>query len=149
MNSVGPFPVAPVLTRLRTRVPALRLVGSAADLRTALDQQPAATPAAYVVRQERARRSAGASGGLLVQEMGVDLIVVLYVRNQGAAATGEGAAAEMDALIAGVRGALLNWAAAPAFDPLAQNASRDESYRAGLLCVQELFSSRYRLEVRP
>jgi len=149
MNSVGPFPLAPVLKRLREQVPALRLVGTAADLRTALDQQPAATPAAYVVRQERARRTAGASGGVLIQEMGVDVIVVLYVRNQAAAATGEAAAAEMDALIAAVRAALLNWAPTPAFDPLSQNASRDESYRGGLLCVQELLSSRYRLEVRP
>jgi hypothetical protein len=149
MNSVGPFPLAPVLARLRVLVPALRFVGSAADLRTALEQQPAATPAAYVVRQERAKRSAGASGGVLIQEMGVDVIVVLYVRNQASAATGEGAAAEMDALIAAVRNALLNWRPDAGFDPLSQNASRDEMYRGGLLCAQELLSSRYRIEVRP
>jgi hypothetical protein len=149
VNSVGPFPLAPVLARLRALVPSLRTVGSCADLRTAVDQQPPATPAAYVVRQERAKRSSGASGGVLIQEMGVDLIVVLYVRNQAGAATGEGAASEMDALVASVRGALLNWAPAAGFDPLSHNASRDESYRAGLLCTQELLSSRYRLEVRP
>lgn len=149
MNSVGPFPLAPVLVRLREQVPALRLISSAADLRTAIDQQPNATPAAYVVRQERAKRSAGASGGVLIQEMGVDLAVVLYVRNHAGASNGEGAAAEMDAVISDVRRALLNWRPAEGFDPLSQNSSRDEYYRAGLLCTQELLSSRYRIEVRP
>lgn len=143
----GPFPLAPVLTQLRT-VSALRYVGNAADLRSALDQQPAAVPAAFVVRQERARPSAGASGGVLVQQMDVDVIVVLYVRNVAGSASGEGAAAEMDTLAADVRTKLLNWRPAEGVEPLSMNASRDEGYRAGTLIAQELYRSRYRIEVR-
>lgn len=143
----GPFPLAPVLTQLRT-VSALRYVGNAADLRSALDQQPAAVPAAFVVRQERARPSAGASGGVLVQQMDVDVIVVLYVRNVAGSASGEGAAVEMDTLAADVRTKLLNWRPAEGVEPLSMNASRDEGYRAGTLIAQELYRSRYRIEVR-
>lgn len=146
--SVGPYPVAPVVTRLRA-ITQLRHVGIAADLATALDQQPPAVPAAYVVRQERAKPSAGASGGVLIQEMGVDLIVVLFVRNLADQAAGAGAAQEMDTLIPLVRTQLLNWQPDAAFDGLSQNASRDEGYRAGLAITQELFRSRYRIEVRP
>lgn len=147
--TVGPFPVAPAIARLRATVPLLRYVSQAADLRTAIDQQPPAVPAAYVVRQERPKPSAGASGGVLVQEVLVDLIVVLYVRNQAGAASGEGAAAEMDALIAAIRTQLLNWRPATDFDPLSHNGARDDGYRAGQLCAQELYRSRYRIEVRP
>lgn len=146
---LGPFPLAPVIARLKAQVPALRFVGNAADLRTALEQQPAAVPAAFVVRQERAKPAAGASGGVLIQEMGVDVIVVLYVRNLATAATGEAAVAEMDVLANQVRTALLNWRADAGVDPLTQNASRDEGYKAGLLITQELYRSRYRIEVRP
>lgn len=143
----GPFPLAPILNRLRT-VAALRFVGNAADLRTALDQQPAAVPAAFVVRQERARPAAGASGGVLVQQMDVDVIVVLYVRNSAGAASGEGAAGEMDATATAVRTALLNWRPSDGVEPLTMNASRDEGYRGNTLIAQELYRSRYRIEVR-
>jgi hypothetical protein len=146
---IGPYPVAPVLARLKAQVPELRQIGHCGDLKTALSQQPLAAPAAFVVRQERARPSAGASGGVLVQLVDVDVILVLYVRNQAQAATGGAAAADMDALVASCRGALLNWSAAPGVSPLTQNASRDDSYQGGALIVQELFRSDYRIEVRP
>lgn len=145
---IGPFPIAPVIERLAL-VDQLRHVGTCADLKTALSQSPRAVPAAYVVRQERARPSAGASGGVLIQQMDVDLIVVLYVRNKAAADSGAAAAAEMDALIAAVRGQLLNWRATAGVEPLTQNASRDDSYKGGELLAQELFRTTYRIEVRP
>lgn len=145
---IGPFPVAPVVDRL-DELSELRHVGTCADLKAALTQTPRAVPAAYVVRQERARPSAGASGNVLVQQVDVDLIVVLYVRNRAAADTGAAAAGEMDGLIALVRAQLLNWRAAEGVDPLTLNASRDDSYQGGELLAQELFRSHYRIEVRP
>lgn len=145
---IGPFPIAPVIERLAA-LQQLRHVGTCADLKTALSQSPRAVPAAYVVRQERAKPSAGASGGVLIQQMDVDLVLVLYVRNQAHAASGAAAAAEMDALIAAVRGQLLNWRPVAGVDPITQNASRDDSYKGGELIAQELFRSHYRIEVRP
>jgi hypothetical protein len=145
---IGPYPIAPVIDRLDA-LSQLRHVGTCADLKTALSQSPRAVPAAYVVRQERAKPSAGASGGVLIQQMDVDLIVVLYVRNKATADTGAAAAAEMDGLIAAVRGQLLNWRATEGVEPITQNASRDDSYKGGELLAQELFRSHYRIEVRP
>jgi hypothetical protein len=146
---IGPYPLAPVVERLKAGGSPLKIVGNAADLSTAVQQQPRATPAAYVVRQERAQPSRGASGGVLVQQMGVDVIVVLYVRNQAAADTGAAALAEMTALAGFVRERLLNWRAHDDTEPLTANASRDEGFNAGLLVSQELFRSAYRIEVRP
>lgn len=146
---IGPFPLAPVVNRLREPGSPLRYVGNAADLGAALDQQPAAVPAAYVVRQERARASAGASGGVLIQQMAVDVVVVLYVRNHAQAAHGAAALEEMAAVIGYVRTQLLNWRADNGVEPLTMNASRDEGYKAGLLINQELYRSEYRIEVRP
>lgn len=147
---LGPYPLAPVIERLRAQVPQLRFVGNAADLRTALDQQPRALPAAYVVRQERAQGAAGASGGVLIQQQNVDVIIVNYVRNNASADSGAAVAAEMDALAAAERAALLNWTPDPAaIEPLTFNTARDETYSAGLLISQELYRSRYRIEVRP
>lgn len=145
---IGPYPTDPVVTRLAA-LSALRHVGNVADLQTALAQKPRAMPAAYVCRQERALPSRGASGGVLVQQMQVDVIVVLYVQNHAGAATGAAALAQMTALIADVRSQLLNWRAAADVEPLTMNASRDESYDAGLLVSQELYRSGYRIEVRP
>lgn len=145
---LGPYPLAPVVERLRGAGSPLKLVGNAADLATALKQQPRATPAAYVVRQERAQTARGASGGVLVQQMGVDVIVVLYVRNNAAADSGAAALEEMTTVAAYVRGQLLNWRANPDTEPLVANASRDEGYHAGLLVSQELLRSSYRIEVR-
>lgn len=147
---IGPYPTDPVVTRL-AEIPSaqLRYVGNVADLQTALTQKPRALPAAYVCRQERAQPSKGASGGVLVQQMQVDLIVVLYVQNHASAATGAAALAQMTQLVNAVRGKLLNWRAVAGVEPLRMNASRDESFNAGLLISQELYRSDYRIEVRP
>jgi len=144
----GPFPAAAVLARLRS-VPALRLVGGAADLATARNQQPKTVPAALVVTSEAARLPAGASGGQLIQQVEVTLNVVLFVRNVAQQDSGAAARAEMDALVATVRGALLNWTPAAAFEPIHLRASRDEAYELGQLVVQELYRTTYRLTVTP
>lgn len=147
----GPFPLAETILRLKTQAPLLKTVGNAADLRTATDQKlsHAAMPAAFIVRQERAVRTDGASGDVLIQHVDVDLIVVLYVRNQAAEAIGAHAAADMDRVIAQVRCALLNWTPLPEVRPIVHNASRDQAYQSGTLIAQELFKTRYRIEVRP
>lgn len=149
--SPGPFPLAETLLRLKQHAPRLKLVGNAADLRTAVDQKlsMASMPAAYVVRQERAIKTDGASGGVLIQHVHVDLVVVLYVRNHGNELSGARAASDMDQVIAQVRGALLNWTPTPGAIPITHNASRDQAYQAGTLIAQELFQTRYRIEVRP
>lgn len=151
MSFVGPFPLAAAIERLHAQVPTLRLVGTAADLRTALDAKPNATPAAFVLKEESSRPAAGASNGVLVQMCSVSVQVVLMVQNVRLGAAGEGARQQMDSLIQAVRGALLKWSPDNTrfFHGLSHLASRDESYSGGWLVAQEIFQTRYPIEVRP
>ncbi|MCX7563777.1 hypothetical protein OS176_09570 [Xanthomonadaceae bacterium XH05] len=139
------------MTRLKDQVPALKLVGSAADLRTALEDKPRAVPAAFVLKEERSASAAGGSNGVLVQMCSVTVQVVLFVRNASGEARGVGAREAMDALIASVRAALLKWSPDNSrfFHGLSHLASRDESYSGGWLVAQEIFQTRYPIEVRP
>lgn len=141
---LGPFPTADVLQRLKG-VAALRLVGGAADLATARTQKPNAQPAAFVVTSETAQPPAGATSGQLIQRAEVAISVVLFVNNVSKQQSGAGARAQMDALIADVRAALLNWTPNAAFEPISLRASRDEAYEAGWLVVQEIYRTTYRL----
>lgn len=147
----GPFPAAKVEQRLREQVAALRLVGNAADLSTALSAQPKAVPAAFVLRSERGERPKGFTSGTLVQNINVSLQVVLWVRNYARAGTGSGARGEMDAVQQAVRQALVGWSPAPQFDVLSLDAERDENFSGGALVSQSVFRSQYRLqtEVNP
>jgi len=151
MSFVGPFSIAAAVARLEPTVPALRLVGTAADLRTALDSKPAAAPAAFVLKEERSAAPAGGSTGVLVQMCSVTVQVVLMLQNVRQTATGEAACKQMAALIADVRGALLKWSPDESrfFHGLSHLASRDESYSGGWLVAQEIFQTRYPIEVRP
>lgn len=143
---VGPFPIAEVLERLKG-VPKLRVVGGAADLAAARGAQPRTVPAAFVVASESAREPQGATSGQLIQQVEVSINVVLFVRNVAQQDTGASARAEMDALIADVRNALVGWEPGAAFQPLSLRAARDEAYELGQLVVQEIYRTFYRLQV--
>ena len=151
MSFVGPFPLAATVARLKDQVSALRLIGTAADLRSAIEDKPRAVPAAFVLKEERSGPPSGSSNGVLVQMCQATVQVVLFVRNASGERRGEGAREEMDALIASVRAALLKWSPDNSrfFHGLSHLASRDESYSGGWLVAQEIFQTRYPIEVRP
>jgi hypothetical protein len=142
---LGPFPVAAVVARLAQRVQRLRLVGGAADLATARGAAPKAVPACFVVASESAQPPAGATSGQLIQRVEVALNIVLFVRNAAGQDMGAAARAEMDALVADVRSALVGWSPGQEFDPLSLRAARDEDYALGQLVVQEVYRAYYRL----
>ncbi|KHS06600.1 hypothetical protein RM61_15150 [Xanthomonas phaseoli pv. phaseoli] len=143
--TVGPFPVSTAIARLRTHAPALLAVGSAADLTTALAQQPRVAISAYVTAAE-VGRAIKYTGPLAIQNCDVTLRVVLFVRHYGDEQTGGGARSEMDEeVIPQVRAALFGWAPADAFDALSFQAGRDESYTAGWLVSQQVFGTNYRM----
>lgn len=151
MSFVGPFPLADAVARLKDQVPALRLIGTAADLRSALEDKPRAVPAAFVLKEERSQPVSGSSNGVLLQMCQATVQVVLFVRNVSGERRGEGAREQMDTLIAEVRAALLKWSPDDTrfFHGLSHLASRDESYSGGWLVAQEIFQTRYPIEVRP
>jgi len=149
--SVGPFPVSAAIERLRLRAPSLLDVGNAADLATALTQQPRVAPAAYVTAAEIGR-AIKYTGPVAIQNCDVTLRVVLFVRHYGAEHTGAGAREQMDSeVIPQVRAALFGWAPVDAFEALSFQAGRDESYAAGWLVSQQVFGTNYRMsqQVQP
>ncbi|WP_313036457.1 phage tail terminator protein [Stenotrophomonas acidaminiphila] len=145
MTMLGPFPVAKALERLSARAPVLKLVGDAADLVTALNQQPRVSPAAYVTSAELGR-AVKYTGPVAQQNCDVTLRVVLFVKNYAQQATGSGARHELDSLvIPQVRAALFGWAPNDVFDSLHFQAGRDEPYAAGWLVSQQVFGTNYRM----
>lgn len=151
MTVLGPYPLAPVIERLRAAAPSLKLVGTAADLRTALEQHPNTSPTAVVARAERSGKPVAGSGGLLLQLVGVELEVVLFVRHAGDARSGSGARGAMDALINEVRSALLRFVPDGSLHwrPLVHERGRDEYFHGDWLTSVETFSTSYPIEVRP
>lgn len=143
--SVGPFPVSKVIERLRELAPALLEVGDAADLSTALAQQPRVGVAAYVTAAELGK-PIKYSGAVAIQNCDVTIRVVLFVRNFAGEATGSGARQQMDAeVIPAVRRALFGWRPDDAFDALSFQAGRDEKFTAGWLVSQQVFATDYRM----
>ena len=144
--SVGPFPVAVAVDRLKAQVPKLRFVCNSADLRSALKTAPNAVPAAYVLVEEKGDKPNVATGGVVVQMVHVAVQVVLFVKNYAQEAVGSAARRDMDALLADVRTALVGWRPTDKFVALSFQAAHDESYDAGQLIAQEIYRSQYRIQ---
>ncbi|KAF1692761.1 hypothetical protein CSC62_14095 [Pseudoxanthomonas jiangsuensis] len=143
--SVAPFPVAQVLQRLEERKHLIKLIDGAAGLRAALDQAPRVAPAVFVTTAEIGK-PIKYTGPVAIQNCDVTVRCVLFVQNLRGQGSGAAAAEEMAAVIAEVRGALFGWTPADAFDALAFQAGRDESYHAGWLCNQQVFGTNYRMQ---
>lgn len=144
--TLGPLPLAPVVTRLQTQVAAIRTISAAADPRIALRQSPPQTPAVYLLVHERGLPKKGYTG-LFVQDAEAFLQVIQFARNYSQAATGAPARDDMDALSEDVRGALIGWTPASAYVPFELHLAKDEAYEGGLLCRQQVFRTRYRIQV--
>lgn len=140
------FPAAEVIARLSDKVRALREIGNSADVRTAIESQPRAVPAAYVLVEERGEKPAGASGGVLIQQVSVAIQVVLIVRNYRQSDTGAAARVEMDVVADLVDGALLNWTV-PGFKPVWFTAGRDERFESAQLVHQRVYGTGRRIQV--
>lgn len=143
--SVGPFPVSSVIDRLRRLATVLLEVGDAADLTTALAQQPRVAVVAFVTAAELGK-PIKYSGSIAIQNCDVTVRVVLFVRNFAGEATGSGARQQMDAeVIPAVRKALFGWTPDDAFNALSFQAGRDEKFAAGWLVSQQIFATDYRM----
>ena len=145
--SLPVFPLAAVLERLRAKVPELRSMDGAAGLLAAEKQLPVRMPAAYVIASEKGHPAKGFSGGGLVQDVDVALVVVLYVSNAARASTGSAAQADLDALTGKVRAALVNWKPMQHSGGTALHflASDGEAFQAGAVQGQSAFGCTYRI----
>jgi len=142
--TVGPFPLANVIARLRARVPLAAAIGTAADLDTALDVPPTANPALYVLAEEHGGPGKY-SGQATIQNVDVILKVVRLVRSASREKHGRGAREKADAIAAEIRAALIGWTPGAAFEAITFQSGRDDRYRGGWLAGQELFRTSYRI----
>jgi len=143
--TVGPFPLAVVIDRLRAKVPLAKSIGTAADLHTALDVPPNTSPALYVLAEERGGPGKY-SGPATIQNVDVLLKVVRLVRSASGEKHGRGAREKADQIAAQIRTALIGWTPDAAFEAITFNAGRDDSYHGGWLAGQELFRTSYRIQ---
>jgi hypothetical protein len=124
---MGDALIESILGRLRDQVEPLRLVAGAAGFAAASENNPPATPAAYVFLT-------GESGGEsafdtpTLQRLDQSLALVLVLRHAGAPA-GAGAAADMASLSATVRTALRGFRPSPAHEPLRLQSASLLSFR--------------------
>jgi len=142
--TVGPFPLAEVIDRLRAKVPLAKSIGTAADLHVALDVPPTANPALYVLAEERGGPGKY-SGPATIQNVDVTLKIVRLVRSASGQKHGRGAREQADQIAGQIRTALIGWTPGDAFEAITFQAGRDDSYRGGWLAGQELFRTSYRI----
>ncbi len=144
MSLVGPFPASAVIARL-TELTELRLVDGAAGLQAALDAQPRAMPAAFVLVEESGRAS-GDYAEHYAQPMDAVVKVVLFVRH---AAGGAKAVVEMEDVERAVRTKLRDWSPGYPFEPLWIANSGADQFFAGQLTRQVIFRTQYRDQEEP
>lgn len=143
--SVAPFPIDGVIARVDSLKDKIKLVGEAGGLVAALAQQPNAAPAVFITSAEIGR-APQYTGPQVIQKCDVTLRCVLFVQNVRGQASGAGAAAEMRGVIEELRRILFGWTPDDAFDALHFQAGRDESFKAGWLCNQQVFGTNYRMQ---
>lgn len=144
--TLGPLPLVPIIERLRAEVPSIRILGTAADLRTALAQKPAQTPAIFALVQERGRPQKGYTGQF-VQDVDATLQLVQFTRNFAQQPSGAAVRDDMDAFSTDVRSAVIGWTPGGAYRAFELQGSKDEDYAGGLLCRQQVFRTTYRIQV--
>jgi len=134
--------IAAIIARLLAEVSAFKLVAGAAGFQRATENNPPATPAAYVFTVDEAGDTDTDLDDGEGQLVRVTLAIVLVVRNV-ADATGEAAETDMDALRGQVRAALLGWSIDPEHELLARRQSTLAGFRDGHMWWQETWTTAY------
>lgn len=127
--------------RIKSTVPALRLVGRAAEFQAAAERNPAVTPACFVVPMlEQPGPSMAAS--VMQQQITATVGIIFVVRNLSDVA-GAAAGAELETLRRAVREQLYGWAPAPGLDPFERGTGHLLTFRDGHVWWQDLFITSY------
>lgn len=106
--SLGPLNVASIIERVRTRVPALKLVGGAAHA-DRIEDGTVVFPCAFVVLAAEDIVSVPMSSGVHMCTVNATIDVFVGVQHHQVAKRGEPAAEAGVPIVAAIRGALNNW----------------------------------------
>lgn len=133
--------IAETAARLVAEVPALALVGGAAEFQRAAETNPTAVPAAYVLPQDESPGARPFSGDD-VQKIDVSMAIVLVIRN--VADTKGGAALDaLKPLRDAVKVALLGWVPIEGYASLSRGPSSLLAFRDGHLWWQDTYRSSF------
>jgi hypothetical protein len=108
MSGLGPFDVDPIIERLRAQVPALKLVGGAAERAEVEQSTTLTTPAAFVILASE-QIDITEAGGLYIHRIRAEIHVLYQVRHYREGARGQPHRESLAALVGAGRAALNNW----------------------------------------
>jgi hypothetical protein len=133
--------IDPVVTRLRDTVPALKLVGGAADFQNAAESKPKVTPAAFVIPLEE-MPSPNSMGNVVIQRVAARIGVVWVVRNVSDT-KGVQAKDDLDVLRKAGKDALLGWSPSGGFAPFERGPSALLAFRDGHMWWQDIYQTSF------
>ena len=133
--------IAEIIQRLATHADdlGLKLVDGAGAFQAAVESNPTATPAAYVVMLEE-NPAPSVSEALVIQEVSANIGVILVVRNV-TDARGAAAQTDMETLRQAVKALLLGWAPAAGVCPLERGPGRLLAFRDGHMWWQDIYKT--------
>lgn len=125
---------------IKTCVPALKLVGGAADFQVASEAKPTVTPACFVILLEDYPGPSNTTS--LIQRVEVSVGIVLVVRN---VTDNKGAAAlqDLEVLRSAVKQVLLGWEPDQGYDPYERGPGRLMAFRDGHMWWMDIYKTAY------
>lgn len=130
-----------IVERIQATVPAFRLVGGAIDFQAAVESNPTATPACFVIPM-REQPGPSIAADILQQKVVATVGIVIVVRNLGDR-VGAAAGSDLDQLRLAVKAQLYGWTPDPALDPLERGMGNLLAFRDGHAWWQDLFITSY------
>ena len=127
--------------RIETTVSGFKLVGGAIDFQAAVESNPKAVPACFVIPM-REQPGPSIAADILQQKVTVTIGVILVVRNLGDQ-IGAAAGADLEQLRRAVREQLYGWTPDPVFDPFERGMGQLLAFRDGHAWWQDLFTTSY------
>jgi len=129
------------IARLRAEVPALKLVGGAADFQTAVERNPTVTPAAFVFPLEESPGE-NQMGNVVIQRVVAGVGIAFVVKNVSDV-TGDAARQDLIELRQAVKERLLGWSPAAGHDPYERGNSGLLAFRDGHMWWQDVYRTAY------
>jgi len=139
-----------VRERLEDRVPAITRYGNAADFASVVEHErlPLTTPIAYVLFGGMIGRTAEASAGMFIQNVGEAVTVILADRINGDA-LGEKALKDISPLLGAVIEAVCGWAPEDAIGVFELRSAELVGAKGGALIFQIEFTLNDQLRITP
>lgn len=124
--------------RIKAMVPAVKFVGEAADFQSAVESNPVATPAVFVIELEETAAPSKTSDVVVSQLVRAAVGIVLVVRNLSDA-KGVAARGELRQLRQLVKDQVFGWQASPELDPFERGNSSLLAFRDGHVWWQDQY----------